>query len=478
MSKPIQIQTVQPEQLESLTANMMTTNTNQEITGNKAFTGLVALRACDSKGISHMIYPPYFGDNHQDRIVSEQCIQTLENKRLIDPTIIHRVQGEELQQHTDYTLSVPELTSDATIATTDDITSATSNMATTDTEQTLDNKTINNPTLSFSNEKTELLRDDAGNEITDDSGNEIHYTHTVPGILVKAHQTINGTTEEFSRGYLLPLRYEGTLITDTWLNKGYYSGAHLKRPHLEAPILRDDTTTHSLTVPTLTNDTTIATTDTEQTLTNKTLGEPTLASQTINLNPSNLTNTEISLPAYEGITKYTLLTSQDIENYKTKYVFDDGIYLKAQGFGISHFRMTLHVSNLQDGEAWHNEQITVPYLLAENESSCATGFLLNTAEPYTLILERKSGNNTITITLPSLHHTISNGDYTIDTLLPTPPSGWITGTQPPVNGVSNQGHSLSGGGEGAEEGGIGVSYTGHYLSWDNDGSGSGSIKVK
>ena len=375
MSKPIQIQTVQPEQLESLTTNMMTTNTNQEITGNKVFKGTVAFRACDSKEISHMIYPPYFGDNHQDRIVSELSTQTLENKRLIDPTIIHRVQGEELEQHTDYTLSVPELTSDATIATTE-------------SEQTLQNKTLNNP------------------------------------------------------------------------------------------VLKDGTTEYSLTVPTLTNDTTIATTDTEQTLTNKTLGEPALASQTINLNPSNLTNTEISLPAYEGITKYTLLTSQDIENYKTKYVFDEGIYLKAQGFGISHFRMTLHVSNLQDEEAWHNEQITVPYLLAEDESSCATGFLLNTAEPYTLILERKSGNNTITITLPSLHHTISNGDYTIDTLLPTPPSGWITGTQPPVNGVSNQGHSLSGEGAGAEEGGIGVSYTGHYLSWDNDGSGSGSIKVK
>ena len=55
------------------------------------------------------------------------------------------------------------------------------------------------------------------------------------------------------------------------------------------------------------------TTDSSQTLTNKTLGEPTLASQKINLKPSNLTNTEITLPAYEGINKYTLLTSQDIE---------------------------------------------------------------------------------------------------------------------------------------------------------------------
>ena len=225
-----------------------------------------------------------------------------------------------------------------------------------------------------------------------------------------------------------------------------------------------------------------ATIDTEQTLTNKTLTEPkieepTIISQTLTLGPTGITNTTITLPAYSTASSYTLLTSQDVEAYKTKYVIEgDNLKLKAQGFGLSHLYWKLDLESLTEGEPWSISEFFTELSVADGESSCATGFLLDTAEPYTV----KFVQNKLSLTLPLKTHTIEAGTYILDTLLPTPPSGWIESRRVDIGGVTIGvvGHETSDGNAGQEDGNIEVSYQGHFLSWDSDETTNGSIKVK
>ena len=227
---------------------------------------------------------------------------------------------------------------------------------------------------------------------------------------------------------------------------------------------------------------TTATIDTVQTLTNKTLTEPTLSSQTITLAPTGITTTEITLPAYSVASSYTLLTSQDVEAYKTKYVInDEDLKLKAQGFGISHLYWKLNLPNLKDETTgpWAIVQLFTDLSLASGESTCATGFLLETAEPYTVKFER----NELKLTLPLSAHTITDGTYIIDTLLPTPAGGWIKGSSQMTAGISIDYHNHetsdnNNNNNSDNNGNIDVSYAGHYLSWDYDENTSGSITLK
>ena len=230
-----------------------------------------------------------------------------------------------------------------------------------------------------------------------------------------------------------------------------------------------------------------ATKDTEEILENKTLkepqiGKPTLLSQTFTLNATDINPTTITLPAYSGITSYTLLTSQDIEAYKSKHVIsEDTLTIKPLGFGLSHFHMTVSFNTVNANEELGIVQIFT-YLLAEGESVYATRFLLDTAEPFSLTL---AGTGQLgcqmTIKFPLIPHVIEAGkSYIIDTLLPTPPSGWIAGIYPPTagGGLGNSGHSLDNNDDNQNEGSIGLSYKGKYLSWDETGATTGAIEVK
>ena len=195
-------------------------------------------------------------------------------------------------------------------------------------------------------------------------------------------------------------------------------------------------------------------------LKNKTLNKPILT-QNFVMTSAFLNDTTISLPSYKNVSEYVLLTSQDIENYKNKYVINyDSVQLRALGFGLSHLWMKITVSNIPTNNAWTTTTFYTNYKLESDESSCATGFLLGTAEPFTLEITSPSTLE-MKITLPLTNHTITDGDYIIDTLLPTPPSGWIHQLQSsPIAGVGGNG-------------GASVSTQGHYLSWDRNTSTTG-----
>ena len=224
------------------------------------------------------------------------------------------------------------------------------------------------------------------------------------------------------------------------------------------------------------------------------LGEPVLDSQTFSLEAGSIPPTTITLPAYSGITAYTLLTSQDIEAYKKKYAINtETLKLKPVSFGLSHLHMTVSFS--QADLAPDNDCCLKIYStdasMSKTETAYATGFLLHEAEPFGVTITYHKDDTTnysgleIDVELPAATHSITAGeDYIIDTLLPTPPSGWLESVDtslPPsmTNGVSHQGHQLTNPVSHTEDGSITLSYQGQYISWDTDPNTDGSsIKVK
>ena len=222
------------------------------------------------------------------------------------------------------------------------------------------------------------------------------------------------------------------------------------------------------------------------------LGEPILDSQTFTISANGIPTTTVTLPAYSGVTSYTLLTSQDIEAYKNKYAINtDTIKLQSVGFGLSHLHMTVTFSqeDLAQGNDCCLRIKSADVSIAKTETAYATGFLLHSAEPFTVTFSyyKTESNQTgleIIVELPAATHTIEAGeDYFIDALLPTPPSGWLESVDaslPNVHtgGISHQNHQLLSPVSYAEDGTISLSYEGHYISWETSSDDQSSIKVQ